>query len=424
MKKQYWIFPLILLLLLVGCQKAYAGDDATELNGRIALWHSWSSSETAVLDEALAEFEQIHPNVKVITVALPPDQLLQEFEKAGSDGLGPDLLIGKDSWISELADAGLIRSSPVDDRNAPFFNSRNRKLVQYENKLMGVPFSLAPYALYYNKDIVEMPATSLDELLLEAESGNGTAFVPRFEEAYWGIGAFGDGLFDSQNRFTLAESGFEEWLTWLNAAQEASGIILNVDDVSLLDLFTNGEVAYYVAGPEKQAQIASMIDEENPFEIGVIPLPEGPIGVAEPLLPAETVLLYAFSSEEQTKIANALTTFLVNQQQSIRFMRELARVPANPTVRVDQRIYPLVYGFFVQARTAVVIPNEIPTDPFVAAGNRAYVSVLSGILTPAEAVCQFGIDVATLQQYANDEMSLPADCELPTDQTAPGENNE
>ena len=88
-------------------------------------------------------------------------------------------------------------------------------------------------------------------------------------------------------------------------------------------------------------------------------------------------------------------------------------VPANRAVRVDGRIYPIAHGFSQQARTAVVIPNEIPRDPLVATGDWAYVSVLSGALTPEEAVCQFGQEFAAYQDYSAAEMSLPQGCEPP-----------
>lgn len=403
---------LILLLLIVSC-RAPSPDD--ELSGRITLWHSWPEEDAVVLEEALAQFEEIHPGVSIVPVTLPEDQILDEYHKSGNDGLGPALLIGDDSWIGELVDAGLIRPLIPDDNTTSLFDSRNRALTQNQGQIYGVPLFLEPNALYYNKSVViETPGT-LDELLQEAAAGNQVAFVPRFEEAYWGIQAFGEGLFDDQGNFTLAESGFTEWLSWLNEAQLAPGVILNVDNDSLLDLFTSGQVAYYVAGPEKQVLFATGIDEENPFEYGVVPLPKGPNGAAGPLLPAETILLYAFTSSEQTRIANALATFLVNQQQSIRFMRELNRVPANPTVTVDRRIYPIVNGFAQQATTSVVIPNEIASDLLVSAGDRAYASVLSGVLSPEEAVCEFGLEVAAFQDYRAVDISLPQGCEIPAE---------
>ena len=153
-------------------------------------------------------------------------------------------------------------------------------------------------------------------------------------------------MFDDQDRFTLAESGFEEWLSWLNEAQSAPGVIMNIDDQSLLSLFAAGEVVYYVAGPEVLAEISSQMDEEHPFELGVAPLPGQPEHPAGPLLPAEIIMLYTFAFPNEKIIGEALAAFLVNQQQSIRFLRELDHVPANPNVRVDPRVYPNVYGFF------------------------------------------------------------------------------
>lgn len=394
---------------LTGCQ---TDAPENELNGRVTLWHSWSEADTVVLEEALAQFEEIHPEASVIPLALPEDGILDEFVDAANDGLGPDLLIGPDSWIGELAGSGLLRPVLQEVAEGQYFNSRNRTLVEYKDQLFGVPLFLAPRALYYNTRMVTEPAEDLDALLIDAAAGNDIAFVPRFEEAYWGIQAFGEGLFDDENHFTLAESGFAEWLAWLQEAQSSPGVILNVDDDSLLELFASEQIAYYVAGPDAQDKITALMDEEDPFEFGIAPLPSGPEGPSGPLLPAETIMLYAFSSDEQMRVADVLARFLVNQQQSIRFMRELDRVPANPSIVVDRRLYPTVSGFSRQARTGVVIPNEIASDPLVETGDRVYASVLSGVLSPDEAVCRFGQEVAAFQGYTAEEVSLPEGCEL------------
>lgn len=409
--KIFWC--LIFLLLLCGCQLNPPDDD---LNGRITLWHSWSPPEELILEETLAQFQEIHPNVQIINTAFPYNKILAEFMVAGKEGLGPTLILGTDNWISDLADAGLIRPLSPDLVVLDLFNQRNLALTQYHDQQFGIPLALAPRALYYNKSLVSAPPTTLDELLQEADAGRSVAFVPRFTQAYWGIQAFGEGLFDDQAYFTLSESGFTEWLSWLNEAQNAPGVILNVDDPSLLSLFASGQVAYYVAGPEAQAQISSLMDDENSFEMGVAPLPGLPEAPAGPLLPAEIIMFYTYASDDEMAIASELAAFLVNQQQSIRFLRELDRVPANPNVRVDSRVYPTVYGFAQQGRTAVVIPNEIAADPVVEAGNRAYVKVLAGVLTPDEAVCNFGREVARFQGYTEATMSVPEGCSLTDDE--------
>lgn len=400
---------LILLLILCGCQ--FDTPDVG-LNGRVTLWHSWTPDEALVLEKALDQFQEIHPNVQIITTAFPYDQILTEFMVAGKEGLGPSLLLGTDNWIGDLADVGVIRPLSPDLTALDLFNARNLAITQYQGQQFGVPLSLAPHALYFNKSLISEPPATLDELLQDAAAERSVAFVPRFIKAYWGIQTFGDGLFDDQARFSLAESGFANWLSWLDEAQSSPGVILNVDDESLMELFASGQVAYYIAGPEKQALIGSMINEQNSFEVGVAPLPGNPDAPAGPLLTAEVIMFYKFTSLEEKTVADELAAFLVNQQQSILFLRELDRVPANPDVGVDPRIYPNVYGFAKQSRTAVVIPNEIAADPFVEAGNRAYVNVLTGALTPVEAVCNFGREVAEVQGYTETTMSVPEGCEL------------
>lgn len=402
-----WVWMLISLFILPGCQGNQIQD---ELHGRVTLWHSWPPAEAAELDADLARFEEIHPGVQIITLSLPENQFLEELITAGQDGLGPALFLGKDEWISDLAERGVIRPLETDDFPDSLFNRRNRTLTQYEGQIYGVPLSLAPRALYYNKNLVTTPPDTLEELLTEAADGRQIAFVPRFEEAYWGIQTYGDGLFNDEGQITLEGSGFEEWLVWLNDAQNAPGIILDLDDPSLLNLFAGQQIAYYVAPPDRQQLITTKMDEENPFDFGIATLPGGESGPSGPILEAETIMFYPFTSAKQKQIANALALFLVNQQQSIHFMRDLNRVPANPTVRVDQRIYPFVHGFAQQARTSLVIPNEVPQDLLVMAGNRAYASALSGLLTPAEAVCSFGEEVAAGLSTDAFEVVLPAGC--------------
>jgi multiple sugar transport system substrate-binding protein len=411
-KSKLLVWILMLLLVLAGCQ---SDQDPDALRGPVTLWHSWAPSEAAVLDESITQFEELHPEVDVIVVSLPDDELLDVFRRSGGDGLGPALLMGRNEWIGQLADDGFIR--PIEDyiSSETLSSSTNRALVMYEDQQFGLPIFLEPRALYYNaQQATELPNT-LEELLAETTQGNRIAFVPYFEEAYWGIQTFGDGLFDADGRFTLAGSGFEAWLGWLSNAQSDPGVILNVDAVSLLDLFVSEEITYYVAGPDQEKEILGSMDEDTSFEFGVRPLPGGSEGASGPLLSAATMMLYAYSTEQQNRNAAALATFLANRQQSIRFLRDTNRVPANPTVSVDPRIYPIPNGFSRQVRTAVVLPNEIPTVPFFAAGDRAYTSVLSGTATPADAVCEFGLNVIEIMNYTAEDVDLPQGCSFASD---------
>jgi len=324
-------------------------------------------------------------------------------------------MLGSKDWIGSLATAGLIRplkDSEISDLN---LNSRAIRMTGFHNNTYGIPLSVEPKALYYNKNLVDRPATTLDELLEHAAEGKQVAFVPRFEAAHWGIQTVGPGLFDTEGTLNLADSGFIDWLVWLETAQDEPGVILNTDDDALLQLFAEGRLAYYVAGPQHQAFLNQAMGEDA---FGVTRLPKGPEGSAGPLLPAEIAYFYAFSSDGQARITLSLARFLANPQQSTRFMRELSQVPANPQVSVDSRIYPTVSGFARQASTAVILPNEIDKRLLYMAGDRAYASALTGLQTPEEAVCHFGLEVATFQKDSGIEVILPPDCIFSEDEPA------
>ena len=62
------IFCLIFVLIMSSCRQNNATD---KLSGRVTLWHSWPSTDALVLEQALTQFQELHPDVQVITTAFP-----------------------------------------------------------------------------------------------------------------------------------------------------------------------------------------------------------------------------------------------------------------------------------------------------------------------------------------------------------------
>ena len=407
----YLLLNLLLAFLLAGCN--LFSNRPLALTGDILLWHSWDEQDALVLEQVLEHVAEINPQTSVIAIHVPAEEILDRYIVATEQGVGPDLLLGSSEWTGQLVEAGVVRSINFDEREFAQYLPTAMAALQYkpdgqEAAFFGFPLSLYPTALYRNTQMANATPITLDELLTRADAGESVALVPRFEPAYWGIQTFGDGLFDAAGTFTLAQSGFTEWLTWLNDVQHEPGIILNVDETALEEMFMERRVAYFATGPEDLRLLSEAVAADS---IDVARLPSGPAGPSGPLLPVEAVMLSTASSKSQSTTALAVAHFLTNPQQSTTFMRELGRVPANRLVEVDPRVYPVLAGFAQQSRTAVALPNELNRQEFYLLGDRAYANTLVGVLTPAEAVCEFGLAVVELQGYDESQADLPQDCE-------------
>lgn len=384
--RRFLLFKILIMLLcsllLVACNFDADNSNNNQLSGRILLWHGFNEEESVVLHSILDQFGSIYADIQVVSAAVPEEEFLLRYQNTAAQGLGPDLLIGSSDWIAPLAEADLIldinRSVPETEAYLP----TAVESLRLGEGLYGLPLSLAPVALYYNSKLVDTPASTLDDLLLEAANGKAVALNTNFDEAFWGIQAFGGQLFDDDGRVILDQGGFANWLGWLKSAQEAPGMILNNDQVTLRDLFSNQKAAYYVAGPEELPILQEALGHDA---IGVVPLPAGPNGPAGPLLRVETIMFNPSSSTNQHQLALTLAKFLSNAQQNTVLMRELGRVPANQRVRVDPRVYPAIDGFATQARSAVPMSNLPQMESVRRLGQNTYTQVLLGVKDLTEA---------------------------------------
>ena len=413
---RFFIFVCLNLFLvsLSACQPDLNSNDA--LHGRILLWHSWPEPDTAVLDQILQQFTAIHPGVTIITAVIPPDELRQRYESTVPQGLGPNLLIGRAEWIPDLAEQGLIADYGEDTLASFNFLTPAVRALRLQNSdgLYGLPLSVSTNVLYYNISLVNRPAPTLDELWAQAADGHVVAIPTTFTDAYWGIHAFGEELFDDNGHLTLAESGFLPWLNTLKESQEIPNVVLSRDVAALQQLFSSERAAYYIGRPEEMAVLQEALGE---LAVGVAPLPTGPVGSSRSLLSVEALMLNTASSAKQTVVALEIARFLTNQEQSTQLMRQAGHIPANRRVDINRQIYPAMSGFALQARIAVTLPNHLPVQAIIDLGDLAYANVLSGLLTPLEAICDFGRGIIEIAPDWATESTLPPTCPDPTEES-------
>jgi len=118
-----------------------------------------SPVDAAGLPEAVEEFNQKHPNIRVKYETAPwSDALPQFIREARSEG-GPDVLQSAFVWTMDLAKAGtliklnsLIEESPmpvgIDDFKAV-------KLGELDGGIYGIPWTTDTHGIVYDKDLFE-----------------------------------------------------------------------------------------------------------------------------------------------------------------------------------------------------------------------------------------------------------------------------
>ncbi|MBV7334812.1 extracellular solute-binding protein [Chloroflexi bacterium TSY] len=389
LKRNFRLIGVLLVsLALIACRPNLAED--RQLTGHILLWHGWRGEEVVVLNQILEQFTTIYPGVTIIDEYVPQNRIGESFLNEARLGAGPDLLIAPARWEQILVDAEVIQDLGQYQVDTSSFVPAAITQVRYRDRLYALPLSLHVYALYYNKTMVTEPATTLHELLEQADRGERMALDASFYGAFWGVQALGGQLFDDRGRVRLDQGGFAAWLEWLKRAQKVPNIFLSNDEGTLYSLFQQARVAYYVGGPDRLPELQELLGTES---VGVTPLPTGPSNAAGPFLQAEALMFNASSSPRQTEVALALGRFLTNVEQQTKLALQAGRIPANAGVKIDARISPAMAGFIAQRQTALPLPNIPQMLDVIVVGDELYVQVLEGVVDPADAAQQLTAQV-------------------------------
>ncbi len=378
MSRQYGKNKLLRFVILMWLLVLVSSACQSIVEPRIILWHSWDGNQAEVINDALDRFSEIF-DTTIVASYIPADAMIERYVSTASQGLGPDIFVASGSVLRELADAKLIEPLEPDILNQSLYYTTSLATLTYDDRLYGVPFAMRPLAMYYNRDLVSVPATTLSELLLQAEAGTGVAINTQFSQIVWGIQAFGGQLLDSEGQIILNQGAYTNWLNWLLSANSNPQVYLSRDTTTLQRLFTDEQVAYYTGSASELTEIRTTMGQGK---VGVVPLPGGPNGASGPLIEVDALMFNAFSSQPSREIAHQLALFLTNFEQSNTFMRDLEFVPTNRRVRVDLRTYPAIAGFIAQTRTAVALPHLPQVTELLAQGDESLLRVLEGVISP------------------------------------------
>jgi arabinogalactan oligomer/maltooligosaccharide transport system substrate-binding protein len=352
---------LIIALLLPACDPAGAASTQAggpQLNGYLLLWHDWTGPESSVLNNLLDQFQQLHPGVTVISMAVPSDQLVQSFTSRVAAGLGPDLVLADAGLVYQLAQAGVLRDvGGRTDIDTSLLQDAALSEVRAGHHLWGLPFALHTQVLYYNTALVKSVPATLNAWMAQASNQEKVAFDTNLAQSFWGVGDFGGSMFNDQGEWVLDRGGFVNWIDALKALQATPGFIMGTDSARLLSLFESGQAAFYIGYSRDLPQLQETLGADK---LSLATLPGGPNdNPARPILQTDAFAFNRVSSPQETGLAVALATFMTSLQQQTRLTVDpIGRLPVHTQVRYRQTLSPLVTALAMQSRTAVPISFE------------------------------------------------------------------
>ena len=116
-----------------------------------------SAAEQPVLDQYVATYRQIAPNVTVEMTAMPSglQEMRQGLVTAFAGGTGPDVFISDGPWLPEFANIGLL--DPMPDRIQRDlknnFTEGGQRYGSFKDVSYVYPFATVVHGLYYNKTL-------------------------------------------------------------------------------------------------------------------------------------------------------------------------------------------------------------------------------------------------------------------------------
>lgn len=406
MSKKVKAFSILLTALLTlsvfaGCKTQPAEQAIT-----ITIWHSWSGSELDVLNQAITQYNTLHPKVTINTLQTPFDQLQNKYQTEAASGGGPDILVGPADWIGPFTTANLI--APIDDYVDSSFLSHYvtgaLDQVKINGKMMAMPESTECVAMIYNKSMVTQLPTTTDDLKTFADSvqkGDTYGFVYHvgFYQTAGYFFAAGMQLFDANNNSIVAQGdGGATALTFIkNMAADPKLIVAN--DYGKADsMFKEGKAAIIINGPWATGDYITALGADN---VGVAPMPVLS-ATGKPFAPfvnTKDFFLNSNSDSDHKTAAMNFIKFLVSKDMEQLFFEKAKHIPSN--IDVDTSADPIIDGFKKQMATGVSMPIITEMGQVWNPMQTAIDSIMAGkggtaaeLMQAAQASIQKGIDQA------------------------------
>ena len=181
---------------------------------------------------------------------------------AAPAGEGPDIFVGANDWLGELAANGVPAEMDLGAKAADF-DPVALEAFSFGGKLLGLPYAVENVAFVCNADLVPTPPTTYDELKTMAQEMQDAGTVKQFFGLMAGDPyhqepintAFGGYVFGvNETGFDACDVGLDsqgaiDYLTWIDGMVKDGLLSADVNWDTAHTLFDSGDAACMITGP-------------------------------------------------------------------------------------------------------------------------------------------------------------------------------
>ena len=381
MKKSIGIVAALMGLSLVMLSSCNKGGSAAAGKVTLKMWES-DGPERQFMEWAAAEYTKDHPNIEIIYEPVGSPDARAKIELDGPAGVGADIFVAPHDHVGALVQGGHVL--PVADTSfINDFADAARIAGTYDGKLYGYPLAIETYALFYNKDIIQDPPKTWDEVIEFAKTWN-----DKSQNKYalvWGVGnayysymfmaAYGTSLF-GPNGSDKNQHGINAPATvkGLKYFQDLRAKILDVPSADMTDDFCNsafeaGTAPMVITGPWKISDFNKTVKN-----YGVTTLPG--FGDGKPATSFSGVRI-AFVSAYSKHVAEAedFAKFLMSKTSLEKRFEITNQIPPRKDIVITD---PLSNGILAQAQYAFPMPTIPEMGTYWSAMGAAYGGIWDG----------------------------------------------
>ena len=367
-------------LLMLSTAPALAFED-----GKLVIW-TGDNRDAAQLSAAVAAFTA-DLGIEVVVEVVEP--LTEKYQQAAATGDGPDMVMFAHDRFGEWSTGGIIAPVTPSAAWAEGILPSAMDAVSFDGAVWGYPIAVEAVHLIYNRDLIETPPSSFEEILAGGEGSGGAPILWDYNNTYFTMpmmmsgGGFAfqkvDGSYDGSTSGVNTEgaiAGAEMLKALIDGGVMPAGVDYGVMDGAM----NNGEVAMVINGPWAWGNLVA-----SGINFGVAPLPTIGGNPTPPFLGVQAIAINAASPNKDLAV-ELIENYLATDEGLATWNANNALGALADTSAAAAQTDPNVAAMLEVAAIGVPMPSNPEMGAFWAAMGPALTNITSGAQSPADAL--------------------------------------